>query len=238
MKKRIIRILLFLILLSVIIFYIGKPKQVKKETAPEMTLINKSRELAGKFYNANDIIRKFANYKDCDLSSSCIEISNPVMEWYGTYNTNYPISLSNQNLLKVSFKNQKETAGINFIGQYAQKNNLWWKERYSLNIGIFHDELSAYLDTGTKEEPVHLFTNKVNLEETGFVSIMIIFDEYGKKFTFLESNGTLIKQIDIGKDFNKYLPNGVFSNKTIHLGVFVSPLSQLIISNLYIIPLI
>ncbi|KKS98427.1 MAG: hypothetical protein UV73_C0002G0141 [Candidatus Gottesmanbacteria bacterium GW2011_GWA2_43_14] len=243
MKKRLFRLIIFSLLFIAIILYINGFKTRIGSDSPELNLeletkedlSAKAKDMTKKFINGNDIIKKIITTGNCDLSASCLEIVNQDRNWLGSYNQDYPVTLNNNNLLKLTFKNSESSAGIHLISRYGGKNELWWKNRVSLNLAVLKELFSVYLDTGTQEEPLLLFSQTINTDTNGLASVYIIFDRQGKIITFADSFGSFSKKVNIAKDV-KSLSQGLFPENKLHLGVFVAPLSKLTLTELYLFP--
>ena len=241
MKKRSRKVILIVIFLIVIILalYLRLSRSSSIETGNNENnenIANISRDFISKFYNGNDIIKKISFHQDCNLTSSCIEITNAKTGWYGTTDEKYPISLNEYNLLKLTFKNDKDTAGISLIGNYAKSTEPWWKEKINLDFAANYKTFSVFLHTGKTEESMLLFKQDLIPDETGQLSVLILFDGTGKNFIFADAKGSFNKEIDINKESKNLFPEGIFINKSLFFGVFIAPLSQLTISEFYLMP--
>ena len=235
--KRILFILLILIgffLFSKIIT--DKPINNNESKITDKNETNNILEINSKFYNGNDIIRKYSIYKDCEFTISCIEISNAKSDWLGTTNKDYPIALSRHNLLKLRFKNTNEDAGISLISKYSNSNDQWWKGKANLDISANANDLSIILHTGMTEEPLLLFNQKLKSDISGQLSILVLFDELGKNFTFTDSAGSFIKKINLKRESKNLFRDGLFNNRSLYFGYFIAPFSQLTVSEFYLMP--
>lgn len=239
MKKNTLRIaLIIMVIISVFIinYFITLTKRKPVNTLKSEILVNESIQLASKFYNGNDIIKNITAVKNCDFTSSCLEIDNPSENWFGTANSTNPVALSSYNLLKLVLKSNSEAAGINLTAKFAAKEKAWWQGKQSINIGVAQNDVIINLDSGTQEEPLQLFKEKFIPDKNGFQTLFLIFDEYGRNIIFSDSQGSVIKKIDIVQASKNLILNGLFQDKLIHLGVFLAPRTQLTISEFYLIP--
>ncbi|OGG16738.1 hypothetical protein A3D78_01420 [Candidatus Gottesmanbacteria bacterium RIFCSPHIGHO2_02_FULL_39_14] len=240
MKKKLKKIISILILLVTILFlgyfYPISRKNSEKKVI-DKNIVTKTKLFAGKFYNGNDVMKIITKHQDCNLTSSCIEIVNAKTGWYGTTDEKYPITLNNYNLLKITFKNNNGGAGISLISKYAKSTDPWWKGKNSLNLSVNSRSFSLTLDTGQSEEPLFLFTQDLNTDESGQLSVLVLFDNKGKTFSFFDNNGIFNKKIDINQESKNLFPDGLFKDGSLFFGVFIAPISQLTVSEFYLIPL-
>lgn len=229
-----IRRILFVIILFTVLFWLLKQYQsfIKIKSADQLNsrvskLIPQINQLTVNFFDGKDILQNKVNILSCENLKSCISIKNKNKIWLSPANSDVAIPIDGPYLVKIVFKNQVGTSGINFIGKFPDQGNEWWDGLIQLSVYMDYDKLKISLNDGYREKSYDLLNLTVVTDNYGFFHLYLLFDLNGKNITLFDNTGEILKNIDIQKSSQNSLSDGIFPFGNLYIGLSIAPNSSL-----------
>jgi len=194
-------------------------------------LLLKSQTISKGYFDGIPIIEKITPTLNCTLTSRCIEIKNTQDNDVGGVNKDVVVPIVGPFMLKVTMRNENGGGVVSLIGALPEPSTApWWQDRITLDMVALFD--------GKSPESVKILSEKIELNDSGFLSVQLIFDTHGKKLILTDRLGYLIKSIDINKETGDRFPDGLFPYGGLNLGLNIAPNAKLFISEFYGVPIL
>lgn len=175
------------------------------------------------------------------LLNSLAKINNPLIEdsfqldnqgekWSAYSDENFPVTFNELVLVKLRFDSKTGPSGITF-GGYAFKE----KERVEIFIGTGDDGKKLYIDAkNNSETPFILFDSNFEKKLDG---IYVLFNKKGNSFLVTDLLFNRIINININEETDNKFPKGLFPNDQFYIGYSIAPQTNLVVSDLSILPI-
>lgn len=190
----------------------------------------------GIFWGQN-ILEKLAPATVCDISPNCRKFENKKNEWLGVADPSNEITIGEEYLLKIKFKNDGGFAGINLVGKFSKDNIQWWKDRKSLNISVKYGYLEINAHSGTSQDPVFIFSEQIQTDQFSFHNIYLEISKNGENLGLYDATGTLIRNFNLETLYPDEFTDPIFPDNKFYIGLSIEPNSTLYLDEFYGMPL-
>lgn len=175
------------------------------------------------------------------LLNSLAKINNPLVEnsfqldnqgekWGAYSDENFPVTFNELILIRLKFDSKVGPSGITF-GGYAFKE----KEAINIFFGTGEDGKKLYIDAkNNSETPFILYDGNFEKKLDG---IYILFNKKGNSFLVTDLLFNRIININMNEETDNKFPKGLFPNDQFYIGYSIAPQTNLVVSDLSILPI-
>lgn len=186
---------------------------------------------AGNTKNGIDYLKNLGvSSARCPDNPDCTSFINiDPTQYQSVINLNNWINLQNNNTVKLKLKREGGMSGISFTGGFTESGRV-------KNIVFFvdYDTIFMHLYDGVNDNFKVILDEFGERDNNGLITTYLSFDRKGKYFEVKDNEGLILKKIDINKESGNTLPNGIFEEETMKLGLSVAPETTLDINELTI----
>ena len=168
-----------------------------------------------------------------DISNNSVKLKDGVLLVDNSDNDEFigfgpkdPIIIDSPFRLRLKFKREGEgnNVQLTLTGKRLTKPTQWWEGLHEIYFMDFHDEVGIEIRDGKSSKAWGTTLHEINRGETFYIEFM---DSLGKQFAVIDKEGTIIRTIDVTKLEGKTLPNGLFPEKKMTVGVLVGPKAKM-----------
>ena len=165
---------------------------------------------------------------DYDAATNSVTFTNNSDGYYDTETKE--IKLTQPLRVRIGSLTQKGTSyGVIKILGIPESQEPWWKGITRLDLA----NNNGYYQIGVRDGTIEGWNVYWDLPIKTSEQIQIIFEQVeGKSFSVLDKEGNIVKQVDLTKQTNINLPNGLFPQGNAYFGISTAPHASLVLTDL------